>query len=229
MSANVSESLFIAARILHISAGATALFVGPGAMLTVKGARWHRIWGKIYVGAMTVVAVTAIPMAVYHPNPFLQMIAVFSFYLAFSGWRMLRRRKVGAVEGPRSPADWGDAALCVIALLGGLALLAGGARALLAGNTFGTVSLVFGVIGLVLAAADGREVWQPRRNAEKRIGAHIGRMGGAYIATVTAFCVVNVRFLPPVLVWLLPTLVGLPLILRAIRASRKKFAPRPAG
>ena len=229
MSANVTHGLFIAARILHISAGALALFVGPGAMVTVKGARWHRIWGKIFVGAMTTVAVTAIPMAVYHPNPFLGMVAVFSFYLAFSGWRMLRR-PVSSANPEAKPAllasAWGDVALCALAILGSLALFASGAQNLMAQNSFGAVPLVFGIIGMSLAIADTREIFRPQRTTQKRIGAHIGRMGGAYIATVTAFLVVNVHFLPMVVVWLLPTLIGVPFITRAIAANRKRFASR---
>jgi len=41
---------------------------------------------------------------------------------------------------------------------------------------------------------------------------HIQRMMGSYIASVTAFLVVNNEILPPVIVWLLPTLVIAPLI-----------------
>ncbi|MBC7922645.1 MAG: hypothetical protein H7Z75_16310, partial [Ferruginibacter sp.] len=37
---------------------------------------------------------------------------------------------------------------------------------------------------------------------------HIERMGGAYIATVTAFLVVNVRVEPAFIPWLLPGLLG---------------------
>jgi uncharacterized membrane protein len=45
---------------IHILAGTVALFVAPGALLTVKGGLAHRRWGKIYFWAMTVVAVTAL-------------------------------------------------------------------------------------------------------------------------------------------------------------------------
>ena len=50
-------------------------------MLTVKGGRAHRRWGKIYFWAMAVVASTAIVLALWRPQIFLGLLAVFSFYM----------------------------------------------------------------------------------------------------------------------------------------------------
>src|SRR3954469_13527313 len=92
--------------IVHIAAGMTAFFIAPGALFTVKGGLWHRRWGKIYFWAMAVVALTAILMATIgvRPNQFLAAVAVFSFYNAFSGYRVLRRKRPAKGEGPR-PMD----------------------------------------------------------------------------------------------------------------------------
>ena len=53
---------------------------------------------------------------------------------------------------------------------------------------------------------------------------HIGQMGGAYIATMTAFLVNNYRFfpfLPPIALWLLPTLFGTVLITIVLKKYKK--------
>jgi hypothetical protein len=48
--------------------------------------------------------------------------------------------------------------------------------------------------------------------------------GGGYIATVTAFSSVNFTFLPSVVSWLWPTVIGTPLIFLLVRRYRTQFA-----
>jgi hypothetical protein len=54
--------------------------------------------------------------------------------------------------------------------------------------------------------------------------AHIGFMGGAYIATVTATVTVNLTVVPPLVRWLGPTAVGVPLIVYGTRKYTPRFA-----
>ncbi len=60
------------------------------------------------------------------------------------------------------------------------------------------------------------------------LGSHIGGMLGSYIGIVTATIVVNVpkipilNELPPLLFWLLPTIIGTPLIFKV----GKKYKPK---
>ena len=59
---------------------------------------------------------------------------------------------------------------------------------------------------------------------KRKMLAHIGNMMGAYIATVTAFVVVNINFVKPGwIVWLLPTALGLPVIMCYTRVWKKKL------
>jgi uncharacterized membrane protein len=71
--------LITALRWIHISAGTVALALAPLAMLTVKGGRAHRRWGTIYFWSMAVVASTALVLALWRPQIFLALLAVFSF------------------------------------------------------------------------------------------------------------------------------------------------------
>jgi len=209
----------------HIAAGSIALFVAPGAMLTVKGGRWHRRWGRVYVWAMGVVAVTALALAAVRPNLFLALIAVFSFYLAFIGQRTIARRRL-PIGRRVTRLDWGGVMVAGAGAVGLLlyALLPrGGGR-----PGLWPVALIFGLLGLLLAGRELRSFRRPAAEPQAWRYRHMGDMLGAYIATVSAFSVVNFTFLPPIVRWLWPTAVGVPLIVLWIRYYRRRF-PTPAA
>ncbi|MEM6646662.1 MAG: DUF2306 domain-containing protein [Bacteroidota bacterium] len=208
---------------IHIAAGMTALFVAPGAMMAKKGKAWHRRWGKIYFWCMFVVAVSAVVMALIKPNLFLLLLAVFSFYLSFSGYRVLYRKKPGA----RVPMlDWAVTGITIVA---SAAMTIYGATVLAGGNDFGTVMLVFGVLGTSGAGQDLRSFIRPSADKHAWFFKHMTGFLTSYIATVSAFSAVNFMFLPPVVRWLWPTVIGTVGLIVWSRHYRKKFArKRPA-
>ena len=209
-------SIFSAVRPIHIFFGSIALFVAPAAMLTAKGGLWHRRWGKIYFWSMAGVAVTAAVMSLLRSGLFFLLIALFSFYLAFTGYRILYRK---TPQQRPNRADWTAVS---IVLSGSLTLIAYGVYLMLA-SSFGTVPIVFGVIGVFFAMTDIRAFRHPPTEKQAWWFTHMTRMLSAYIATVTAFSVVNFRFLPSVARWLWPTVVGTLGITIWTRYYRKKF------
>ena len=76
--------------VVHIACGFGSFLLAPVALATAKGGKQHKRWGMVYLWAMGGVAATALPMALYRPVLFLAMVAVFSFYAAFSGYRVLK-------------------------------------------------------------------------------------------------------------------------------------------
>jgi hypothetical protein len=52
---------------------------------------------------------------------------------------------------------------------------------------------------------------------------HISMIGGAYIATLTAFLVTNVNFSPAWVIWLAPTIIGSILLARTSKEWRNKL------
>lgn len=192
---------------VHILAGVAALVAGGVALAAEKGSRRHRHAGRVYVASMAVVVVTVLPLFVLDPTffrTFLLLVAVFSGYFAFSGYRVLARKR------PRDdPAivDWAAAAAAVVACV---ALGAWGLTVVVSGNSFGVVMVVFGGIGGLLGGSDLRAHWQG--TDREWLVDHLSRMVGAYIATVTAMSVVNLAMVPEVVAWLWPTAVGVPLI-----------------
>lgn len=211
---------------LHIAAGALAVLTGLGALATKKGSPRHKRVGRVYVAAMAVVVVTVVPLFVLDPTffrTFLLLVAVFSGYFAFSGYRAVGRKRPS--DDP-ARVDWVVAAVTAVSCL----VLGGWGVSLVAsGDSFGVVMVVFGGIGSALGLVDLRAFqsgserpWLPN---------HLSRMVGAYIATVTAVSVVNLTVVPDLVAWFWPTAVGVPLIWywQATYANTGPLAGRISG
>ena len=210
---------------IHIAAGFIALFMAPAAMLTQKGGKAHRRWGKIYFWAMSVVALSAsVLVFVFGSTFFLFLVAIFSFYLALTGYRVLFRKKPQQGDRP-TILDW---TACIVAMAGGVALLAWGLRLKISGNTsgFALVSVVFGGLSLLSAGAELKSFIRPPDDKHHWWFQHMRGMITAYIATVTAFSAVNFRFLPVAIRWLWPTLVGTAGLILWRRYYERKFGTR---
>lgn len=208
---------------IHIAAGFTAFFVGPGAMLTKKGKLWHRRWGKVFFWGMAVVAGTALVLTKVQPDKFLTLVAIFSFYSAFSGYRVLYHKRPDKGQLPKS-FDWIAAG---ITLTTGIGLLYMGLFNIGTFEfRFQPIMFTFGIICIGLAGSDIRRFLAEFNADTDKYNwwyTHMGNMTGAYIAAVTAFSAVNFSFLPPVVRWLWPTFLGVPALIIWTRYYRKKF------
>jgi uncharacterized membrane protein len=214
-----------AVRRTHILAGFAAFFIAPIPLLTLKGGKTHRRWGKIYFWAMAVVAATAMVLALWRPVLFLAFIAVFSFYVAFRGYRVLSRKNPSQGQGPGA-LDWTAA---VVAFIGGAALIQFGiVRPSQVWRQLGVVPIVFGILSVVLSTIDIWKFLHPPADKKFWWYAHMAGMIGSYIAAVSAFSVVNLPFLPTAIRWLWPSAVGVPGIFIWIGYYRRKFG-RPSG
>lgn len=204
----------------HIIGGFTALFVAPIAMVVKKGGDAHRFWGKIYFYSMCLVAFTSWVMSVMKPNVFLAMVGVFSFYLVASGYRALYRRHVNSLK----EVNWVDWALLIVSGLFSIGLVLLGIFILWknAAAPFGYISSVLGSIGLRSVVGDIITFTKPGHHKENWMYHHMGGMLGGYIATVSAFSVVNFTFLPNLVRWLWPMVIGLPLLFYWISRYKKK-------
>ena len=189
---------------IHIASGSVALLTAAIALISQKGGTKHIMAGRVYAAAMTLVFLTSIPLALLGSSIFLLLIAVFSFYLVFAGWRFARN-----YEGKPHPADW--AAIVAMGLTG---LGMWGYAAVLAsgGSSQWITMTLFGFIALALSLADVRFYRAASVRGTRRIARHLTNMLAGTIATVTAVLVVNVDTNPVWLGWILPTLLMTPLI-----------------
>jgi uncharacterized membrane protein YwaF len=207
--------------IVHIIAGSVALATALVA-LAIKTLdathRWHVYSGTAFLWSMVVVFITAIPLAIIRANTFLFVIAIFSVYLALSGWRYAKYR-----QGRPTAPDWVGAGVMVVT---SIAMVLLGILMLISRERIGLVLIVFGSIGAVLSYSDLRTLRAARINSQQRIAAHLTRMLAGTIATITAFLVTNVTLEPVFLLWLAPTVVMTPLIVWWNRRIQAGEMPR---
>jgi uncharacterized membrane protein len=209
---------------VHIAAGSTAFVMAPLALLTAKGGKAHRRWGKVYFWAMSFVAASAIVLSAYRPILFLALVAVFSFYAAFYAYRVLGMKNLTRGGKP----GWVDWAAAVVTFVCSLALAGLGLIRPTLVQNMGIVSVVFGAVGMSLS---GRRIYQfllPPSDPMFWWYEHLQGMIGSYIAAWTAFSAVTLsRFIGTTwIVWLWPTIVGVPAISLTTAYYKRKFAQR---
>lgn len=228
---NAMKTLLTSLLITHIAAGMVALIVGLIPMLGRKGNRLHKRAGLVYVWCMITVAITAVLLCGLQPfrmmRLFLTGIAIFSFYLCFTGWRATKQK-----NGQQTPADW---LLTYATLLTAGAMVSFGAY-LLSQRGFSFMPIVFSFFGLLTARFAWADVRKQQQPALKTgwFFQHFTRMGGSYVATFTAALVTNIhRVLPAdapewvgTLAWISPSLVGGLLIGFTVWYYKQKFAVR---
>ncbi len=190
---------------LHILAGTIALAAAGFAVGSVKGGALHRRSGNVYTLAMLVTGASALVLAIVNPSVFLFAVGVFSLHLVFTGWRAAMMR-----DGRPRMADHAGGGIMALA---GLGMIGWGVWGMISDvGAEAIIILVFGSIGLTLALSDWRDWALGPITGKARIVRHLGRMLGGTIATITAAGVVNLRFLPDLVVWLGPTVLITPLI-----------------
>ena len=184
---------------IHILSGFTALLTGFIAIVAQKGKKVHKISGLTFFIGMIMVCISATMISLMKQNQFLLHIGIFSFFLVYSGFRSVKNKSLYP-----SKMDW---LVLIIAIVNCIAMALSAQ----------IVLIIFGVLGSFLAFRDAKLLYDIKNNKEIQkstwIIRHIGMMLGGYIATFTAFLVVNITLKSaPWLPWLLPTIIGTPLI-----------------
>ena len=212
---------------LHIAAGFVALVTGLVPMFSKKGSRVHVLWGKVYFWAMFVVAFTALlRFQMQMRLIFLAAIAIFSFYNTFTGVRLIQRKE-------SMKPSWLDYFASILAMICALAMFYFAFMGYQKGNTFLSILfLVFGLAVFTISLEDLR-VFMDKKiidDTDKPVPIrywfqnHISRMGGSYIATVTAFLVVNnPPYIPGLVAWIAPGVIGGIIISRVRMSYHKKY------
>ncbi|UKN01060.1 DUF2306 domain-containing protein [Paracrocinitomix mangrovi] len=204
---NIAYYTFI---ILHIAAGHLALLAGIIIFIRKKGDQKHKVFGKIYTWSMLTIAFSAFYLSIAKNIPFLFLINVFVLYQLSAGWLSVRKKM--------KPINILEVILLVVFIVNGTYMI-----------TTGNVVLIgFGALSILLAINEIRffyGVHKQKIAANKWLARHIGLMIGSFIGAVTAFAVVNIRFVEPAwIVWFAPTVIMVPLI----QIWTKKYVPNKA-
>ena len=250
--ANIFHSL----RWAHIAAGSFALILFWIPAISAKGGKLHICAGWFYVVCISVVVLTALvmsglaftipltirriaqPLTPAELADFLRNQRIFATFLAYlagvtlaSGWQ-----GIWAIETKRDPKTLRSPfslALNVVIILGGLIVLTLGIR-YRSGPLIG-----LSPIGPLIGAGNLRYLLRGPQSRMDWWYEHLGSMIGTGIAGYTAFLVFGAsRLLPSVaqsqlytLFWILPTLIGVPVIFMTVAYYRRKFneTSRPSG
>jgi len=199
--------------IIHIAGGTTGLLTGLINIIQKKGGQRHKQIGKVFYFSMLMAGFSSLVLSCLHTNYFLFMVGLFTLYMIGSGQRYLIHKKT-ETQGVEK-IDW---VISIIMLIGGLCFVGLGIWSIIKSNLFGLVFVTFGSLGLLF-------VWQDFLNYNKKSSiknywliGHLQRMTGAFIASVTAFLVVNAKYFPDIIpgfvYWLLPTIIFTPLIVK---------------
>jgi uncharacterized membrane protein len=206
-------NLFQLFLMLHIAGGTAGLITGTINLVRKKGDKNHKLVGKIFTYGMLIAGVSSLVLSVLHPSYFLFIVGVFTIYLVGTGNRYIYLKMLGVNQQP-SFLDW---AITIGMLITAVLFIVTGVIYLVNQNNFGIVLLIFGILALRFTKTDIENYRGKARVKNYWLLVHLQRLTGAYIAAITAFLVVNAKYapveLPPVLVWLLPTAILLPLII----------------
>lgn len=200
--------------ILHITCGAIGLLSGTFNIIRRKGDHLHRRIGLIFAWTMIINGISAISLSLINPNYFLTIIGIFTLYMVGTGYRYIYLRMHLVNNDPKA-LDWLLTSGMAVA---GLAFIVLGILKLVQLDFFGCVYLVFGGIGGLFVRRDLQNYRGLSLDRNYWLLAHLQRMTGGYIAALTAFLVVNGHFfpsfIPSMVIWLLPTMVITPFIIR---------------
>lgn len=184
---------------IHAALGGIALLSGGMALFLRKGSLWHKRGGRFFVFSMIAAATLAIFIAMMpgHQNGFLFSIGLFTNYFVISGFRSVRYKGAAGTQGVDKALAW-----CMVLIALGMMVYA-----LVLNSQVNIVLFIFGAIGFLFGLRDLRLLRQPEKMQKQWMQLHLGKMTGGYIASVTAFVVVN-QWLPGMIGWLAPSVLG---------------------
>ncbi len=210
------ENLIKTLIYIHAFFGGLGLIAGIISILVRKGGKVHKLWGKIFSVSMITSSLLSLIVASFpgHENMFLFLIGVFTIYMVLAGNRALTlkasiKSKANAVDKSISYT------MCGIAFL----MLILGIICFVKDNNLWKLYFFFGSIGLFMTSRDFKAFKNFTTNNKVYIINHIGRMVGAFITSITAFIVAGLS-ISNLVVWLAPTLIGIPYIIFWVRKMK---------
>jgi hypothetical protein len=207
---------------IHITGGAIALLSGVMAMSAKKGQKNHRLFGKIFFWSMSLTCVLGLNAGIFRQGYLLFIpIALISFYQVASGYRILYIKNLYAGQKPLL-VDW---MLTIGMLITTSAFIVWGIMSLQTDTFLSIVLFAFSTIGMYCSGVDLYHYIKKPTDKNYWLFIHIFRMSHGFIAALTAFLVNNSRlfkFLPQVLLLIIPISVGQPIITYIIWTYRKR-------
>ncbi len=207
----MSEATIQTLILVHVLFGGTALLMGAVALVVKKGGFVHRKSGLVFVVTMLISSVVSMIVAVQpnHKSTFLLSVGILTIYFVIGGYLALRYKK-------RFVNLLADKCLALVMFVIGIAMMS---HPLYMGY-FNIVMLIFGALGTVFAVRDFILFINHEELQEHWLPLHLGKITGGYISAFTAFVVVN-QYLPGIIGWILPGMIGGIYITLSVRKIKK--------
>lgn len=201
------EHIFKVFLYFHIAGGTLGLLAGTYITIAKKGDKLHKLVGKIFSVSMLGAGISSLILATIHHINFLFAVGVFTIYLVGTGWRFLYFK-----HNPKPILiDW---LLFVFMILGCIGFIYMGLISIVDKEYFGVIILIFAWRGASFLINDYK-IYKGQYIAKNYwLLLHFQRMMGAYIASLTAFAVVNWPYKLSFIAWLLPSIILVPLIVK---------------
>ncbi len=224
----------------HIATGATGLVSFWGPIVTKKGGKKHRSWGRVFTRCMLatgglavlISACTLIAPVETHPHIpdvdmvrgifgwMMQYLAILTVNLAWYGWMCIENKRDHARN-----RDWRNVVLQWLVLMTSLNTAVQGwliDQPLMIGMA---------VVGIATFATNMRFIYNPKPGPSDWLREHIKGLVGAGISVYTAFFAFGaVRIMPELALhpglWAVPLVTGIALILYHWRAVAIQYRAR---
>lgn len=206
-------TLYNLVLIVHIFSGFLGLLCGTIAIMKTNFTKIHKKAGKTFFYAMLFIFITSTIMCFLKTNIFLFLVGFFSFFLACTGYRVLQLK---SIYNNNLKPQFIDFAIAITGILAGISIYVLAYFLFVKENNFGFVCLVIGSVSFILGILDIRKFYIIITDKFYWMRAHAIRMAGAYVATVTAFIVVNVQINQGWILWILPTFIIIPMALKIV-------------
>ncbi|MFC5195395.1 hypothetical protein ACFPH8_08665 [Bizionia hallyeonensis] len=196
------EDIIKIAIYIHAFFGGVGLITGMGSIIVKKGSPHHKQMGKLFSISMLASSLISIPISwtPNHENVFLFVISVFTIYLVLAGNSALKFKN-------NTQANWFDITISGTMLLFSIFMIAFGIYLSINSNTMSILFLFFGGFGMLLTIKDFLFYNNKSKPKNAWLIAHLGKMNGALIASITAFFIAGIG-VNNLIAWLSPTVIG---------------------
>ncbi|WP_111707971.1 hypothetical protein [Lutibacter citreus] len=189
---------------IHAFFGGLGLITGLGSILVKKGSKPHKTMGKLFSIGMILSSLISMPISWMpnHENLFLFLIGLFTIYLVISGNQILTF-KLNKKQHAKPIDKTISGSMLIISAI--MVLI--GIYGLIKGNSTYLLFIFFGGFGLSLTIRDFIFYKNFRKTKNGWLSNHIGKMIGAFIASITAFIVAGMG-INNLIAWTLPSILG---------------------
>jgi uncharacterized membrane protein len=215
------KTVFTLTIIIHVLAGTGALISGALAIILKSNTPRHKPIGRIYFWCMTIIFVTGTFLSASKGMLFLFFISIFTYYATIIAYRALRLKNLHNGQKP-AKLDWFIEIVAALTFIG-LVIFAVYCYVVYHASD-AIIPLTFGLIGVFGVYRNVRRFIKGPKETLYWLKIHVGNMCGSYIGAITAFVVNQSEHIPvnPILLWLGPTFILVPVIMVELRKIKSK-------